>query len=282
MTVFKTFSCTFLLLILAFSHAQTLESCEKMIVEGVNEMSQKNHITSLEILTKARAIAHENNWTKQEFLAVNNIGANYYMMLDYGEALENYLDAYKIALKSLDNKHEMIVLNNIAILYSKEQSFDKAEEYFQKAYDIAKENNDSVKIGIYSVNLAVVAVKKSETNKADHFLNVSFNHLKKTSTIYLQAIVVKAQNLILKKQYDEAKKIAENLLPQLNTSELSEQRISILMLLADVYENQNDNLKAIEYTKQALYDPQSTIENKIEAYQKVTLMDSVCFDLFHD
>ena len=157
MSGIKTIVCWVFLLVLSFSNAQTVEECDKILIEAVQEMNQKNHARSLELLTEVKSMAESNNWSKQLFLAVNNIGANYYLMLDYGEALDNYLEAYKIALKDLDPKHEMIVLNNIAILYSKDSKNDKAEEYFLKAYEIAKENNDSVKIGLYATNLATVA-----------------------------------------------------------------------------------------------------------------------------
>ena len=75
-------------------------------------------------------------------------------MLDYGEALDNYLEAYTIAIKDLEPFHEMIVLNNIAILYSKDKKYDKAEEYFSKALELAKNNKDLIKQGLYSINLA--------------------------------------------------------------------------------------------------------------------------------
>ncbi len=241
-----------------------------MIIVGISEMNNKNHARSLEILTKARSIAEENQWHKQTFLAVNNIGANYYLMLDYGEALDNYLEAYKIALKELEPNYEMIVLNNIAILYSKEKRFDKAEEYFQKAFDIAKENNDSLKIGLYIVNLATVANEKKEIKKAEQYLEISFEYLKDNPNIYYQATITKAQNLVLKKEYGKAKKIADAILPELNSPELSEHRISTYMLLSSVYEHQNDTPKAIEYVKLAINDQRSSIENKIDAYDKLT------------
>lgn len=127
----------FFLLLLPFqTFAITLKDCEKMIIEGVEAMNKKDYAKSLEILTKTRKIAQENKWYREEFLATNNIGANYYMRLDYGEALNNYLDAYKIAVAHLDEKSEMTVLNNIAILYSRDKKTEKAEEYFTKAYEL--------------------------------------------------------------------------------------------------------------------------------------------------
>ncbi|WP_170253303.1 hypothetical protein [Aequorivita antarctica] len=69
---------------------------------------------------------------RQQFLALNTIGANNYSMLDYWEALDYYLKAYSIALKHLDENEEMTFLNNIAIPYSKESDLLKAEKYFPK------------------------------------------------------------------------------------------------------------------------------------------------------
>src|SRR5690606_16078598 len=105
--------------------AQTIEECDRLIESGIKEMNEKNHEKSLEILSRAKSLSEKNDWHKQLFLSLNNIGANYYLMLDYGEALDNYLEAYKIAVKELDQNFEMIVLNNIAILYSKEKKFEK-------------------------------------------------------------------------------------------------------------------------------------------------------------
>ena len=252
------------------AESQTREECDKMIVDGVTEMNRKNHSKSLEILTKAKSVAGENHWYKQKFLAVNNIGANYYLMLDYGEALDNYLEAYKIALKELEPNYEMIVLNNIAILYSKEKEFNKAEEYFKKAYDIAEENNDSLKIGLYAVNLATVANEKKEIKKAENYLKTSFLYLKNAPPILYQAKITKAQNRLLKKDYERAKKIISEILPELNSPELSEHRISSYMLLSSVYENENEPDEAIKFANLAINDPQSSIENKIDAYDKLT------------
>ena len=105
-----------LLAISSFLQAQTPKECDKLIITGVEYMNRQDYVKSLELLTKAKAIAKKNKWHKQQFLAINIIGANYFSMLDYGEALNNYLAAYTIAIKELDENSEMIVLNNIAIL----------------------------------------------------------------------------------------------------------------------------------------------------------------------
>ncbi|SMC32495.1 Tetratricopeptide repeat-containing protein [Moheibacter sediminis] len=258
------------LMICGFSQSQTVEECDKILVEAVKEMNQKNHARSLELLTEVKSMAQTNNWSKQLFLAINNIGANYYLMLDYGEALDNYLEAYKIALKDLDAKHEMIVLNNIAILYSKDAKNDKAEEYFLKAYEIAKENNDSVKIGLYATNLATVANAENEIQKAESYIKIALPLLKNMPPVLAQAKITNAQNLVLKGKFEEAKEIALELLPTLKTSEFSEHRISIYMILSKVYENENNLPLAIDYVKRAGKDANVSLENKIDIYNRLT------------
>ena len=256
--------------ICVFSRAQTIEDCDKILVEAVNEMNQKNHGRSLELLTEVKTIAQQNRWSRQEFLAVNNIGANYYQMLDYGEALDNYLEAYKIALKELDQAHEMIVLNNIAILYSKEKKNDKAEEYFLKAYEIATDKKDSLKIGLYAVNLATVANEKKELEKAENYIKTAIPLLKDVPTVLIQAKISYAQNLILKKQSTEAKAIILKILPSLNTPELSGHKMTVLLLLSQVYESENDLITAINYVKTVGNDKSSSLEDKINVYTRLS------------
>lgn len=251
------------------SVAQDITTCDQLIVEGVNEMNNKNHTQSLETLTKAKTLAAENNWPKQSFLAINNIGANYYLMLDYGEALDNYFEAYKIALKELDANYEMIVLNNIAILYLRENKLNKAEEYYKRAFDIATEKNDSLKIGLYALNLASLANGKMELKEAENYLSISISNLGDSSFIVNQVYLVKAQNLILKKKYEEAKHIIEEILPNLDSPEMSENRIMAYLLLSSVYENQNETDKAIKFAKLARNDPEASVENLIEVYDEL-------------
>lgn len=97
--------CFLFLLCLFFMpklQAQATAHCDSLIVTGIDYMWKKDHVKSLELLTQARNLAEKNRWYRQLFLATNNIGANYYTMLDYGEALNYYLESYTIAVKHLD------------------------------------------------------------------------------------------------------------------------------------------------------------------------------------
>jgi len=261
---------SFIVLIFSFSKAQTLKECDEMIIEGVTELNNKNHVKSIELLTLVQSISEKNSWYKQEFLATNNIGLNYYMLLDYGEALDHYLEAYKIALKNLDPNFEMIVLNNIAILYSKEKNYTKAEEYFLKAFNIAKESNDSLKIGFYATNLASVANETKQLEKAQSYLKTAIPRLQNVPNILIIAKVIQAQNLLLNKDFSESKKNILSILPELQKTELSEHRISAWMILSEIYENEKNIDWAIKYAKLVGTDKNASIENKIDSYNRLT------------
>jgi len=247
-------------------HAQVhKEACDSLIAKGVRLMLDGEHIQSLELLVKAEAMAQENHWHKQQFLALNNIGANYYSMLDLGEALDNYLEAYTIAIKELDDKYEMIVLNNIAILYLKEDKIDQAQEYFTKAFTIASENADSTKIAFYAVNLGLVANKKEELKKAENYFAQAIPLLKDRPDIIQKAYLGKAENLMLKKQYTPAKEILQPL-SLLDDKSQHETKIYALQLLSQIAREQNDIAQALDYAD-AILENSDDVEDRLEAFQ---------------
>lgn len=104
------FIITFLLLLTHFSFAQTIEECEKIIVEGVNAMNEKNHAKSIELLTQAKHVAQGHQWYRQMFLAYNNIGANYYM-LSTGILMAALTYNLKKYLKFVRKKPQIIALS---------------------------------------------------------------------------------------------------------------------------------------------------------------------------
>ena len=212
-------------LILLFSPlllAQNAAQLDSLILKGIDARSNKEYQLSLEILTKVRTSAEERHLYKQHFLALNNIGANYYSMLDYGEALDNYLEAYTIALKHLDGNEEMTVLNNIAILYSKESDYAKAEDYFLKAYKLAKEYKNDRRIGLYAVNLGIVANQQDKLDEASNYLEEAKEILISDSTLILLVDIAGVENKYKRGELENAKYLGEKILPKLEITTLSE------------------------------------------------------------
>ena len=264
----KVFCQVLIFLFSTIFYAQNSEKLDSLIAKGVAARDNKDYSLSLELLTEVSAVAEENHLYKQQFLAINNIGANYYSMLDYGEAIDNYLEAYTIALKHLDGNEEMIVLNNIAILYSKEGDLDKAEEYFLKAYTLAEEREDSIKIGLYALNLGIVANKLNKLDIAVKYLEDSKERLKNHPEISILADVAMADNKYKRGDFNSSKILAEILLPKLDSKPLTEERISTLILLSNIAEGNGKLSLAINYAKEAL-KVSINPEFKISAYNQL-------------
>ncbi len=120
----------FLCFATSFSFAQDTIRCNKLIEKGIDDMMNLRYASAIQNLTKSQQMAQAGNWTKQQFLAANNLGLTYYKMMDYGNALIHLLEAYELAVIQQNETNEM----NIAILYIKEQKIEQAEVYFLKSF----------------------------------------------------------------------------------------------------------------------------------------------------
>ncbi len=259
------------------AQAETQSSVVDQINLGVKYLSEKEHIKSIEELIEAKEIAIRNEWYTQAFNATLNIGTNYYLMLDYGEAFQYYLQAYEIAIKHLGPRQEMAVFNNIGVLYIEEKDQLKSEESFLKAYEIAKKLDDKKQIGTYGINLALVLNKMGKLDRAEQYIEEALPLLKDTPNVLLLAKIAKSENLLLRNQYIKAEKLALDILPQIeNLSLLKEQitvndKITILLILTDIYEKQNQFKTAQDYALQAR-SAQENIEGRIEIYNRLATL----------
>lgn len=259
------------------AQTETQSSVVDQINLGVKYLSEKEHTKSIEELIAAKEIAIRNEWYTQAFNATLNIGTNYYLMLDYGEAFQYYFQAYEIAIKHLGPRQEMAVFNNIGVLYIEEKDQLKSEESFLKAYEIAKKLDDKKQIGTYGINLALVLNKMGKLDRAEQYIEEALPLLKDTPNVLLLAKIAKSENLLLRNQYIKAEKLALDILPQIeNLSLLKEQitvndKITILLIITEIYEKQNQFKTAQDYALQAR-SAQENIEGRIEIYNRLATL----------
>jgi tetratricopeptide (TPR) repeat protein len=235
-----------------FSVNEEQKDCSKIISESVQLFESGAHIDALEILFQVKTTAEENNWHDCTFLILNNIANNYYALLDYGEALDYYIQAYTIALKELDTNKEMIVLNNIAIIYSKDKQWKKSEEFFQKAYQIAKERKNLFRLGMYAINLGELYNKTGQWRKAQSYFKEALKLLENHPNLLPWAKVGYAKNLLHFKKFKEAKELLLPELPDENKTHLDENDVDTLLTLSEIYALEGEPEIAITYAYQAL------------------------------
>lgn len=247
-------------------NANTIAKCDLLIQQGVEAMWKKEHAKSIELLTEARNLAEKNKWYKQLFLATNNIGANYYSMLDYGEALNYYNESYIIAVKELSPQQEMVVLNNIAIVYSKDRNFEKAGYYFKKAYDIAKESKDDIKIGLYAMNLGQLANETGNLKTARNYMLESFPYLKKDPQMFTMAQIGLAENDLLMGNAAQAREKAQQLYRSASNLDFNDMGKSLLFIVAKSYLKEGNYKMAVQST-QDIISRKSNAETKLSAFE---------------
>jgi tetratricopeptide (TPR) repeat protein len=258
----------FLLLDFNNSNAQitTKVGCDNLIKQGVEALNKNQHTHSLELLIQARVLSRKNDWNTQEFLALNNIGANYYKLLEYGEALNYFLEAYTIAIKKLTPKDEMTVLNNIAILYSEEKKYDQANDYFKRAYAIAKENKDTSKIGLYALNLGSLAIDTNSPKLGKIYFNEALLLLVSQPQYLVLAKAGLANCNLLQGNTKIARESAQDLLLNTKNLEFYHIDIDLLTLISKSYLKENKLEDASVFVDKIL-DKNPNLETKIELFK---------------
>ncbi|MDN3725132.1 tetratricopeptide repeat protein [Aequorivita sp. SDUM287046] len=261
----------FLFLILNTQEESRTE-CNLLIQEAIEAMHQSEHSKSLEILTKVQKISQEKGWYKELFLTINNIGANYYKLSDYGEALENYLLAYDIAISHLNSNEEMIVLNNIGILFYQENKLEEAQKYFSKAYKLADQKTDRFKTGLYAINLGLALNKIGMIEEAREYLLKAQSLLQNNPNVLLQGRYALAENYYLSHEYNIAKDELIRLIPKLNSLEFLEQKTSGLLLLSKMSLSEG-NLKDAEEFAVLAQSGFNSLDTQISIYQQLSSLN---------
>ena len=264
----------FLILLLPFqllAQTETQSDVIDRIDLGVKYLSEKEYVKSIEELLEAKETAFKNEWYTQAFNATLNIGTNYYLMLDYGEAFQYYLQAYEIAIKHLGARQEMAVFNNIGGLYIEEKDVLKSKESFFKAYEIAKKLDEKEQIGTYGINLALVLNQMGDLDLAEKYIEEALPLLENKPNVLLLAKTAKAENLLLRNKFSQAEKLALEILPEINNLYLLKEsvtvndKITLLLILTKIYEQQNQFKTAQKYALQAR-SVQKNIEGRITIY----------------
>lgn len=245
------------------------EDTHDMIVKGVNEMMEGHYSESLGLLTKARVKAEDEGDFINQFVAINNIGLTYHKLLDFNEALEYYLESYKIAIKELDYSYEMTSLNNIAILYSQEKNIDKAIEYFKKAYELAIIPKDKLKKGIYAINLAQASQDIGEYDIANNYIEEAIKLLADDKDYLIEAEALKATLYYALGRLKDSENSINNVLPKLVGNRYAETRVVLILTLAKI-ENEKNNLEsALLLANKALKQQPINLETRYEIYSQI-------------
>lgn len=241
--------------------------CDSLINSGKTVINEHgNYADGFRILQNALDLAEQGNMYRQQFLAQNNIGILFYLTLDYGEALNRYLEAYTLAIKYLTDKETMSVLNNIAILYSKDTNYPKAYDYFLQSLQIARKTDDGKRIGMYSINLGVVCNKMGDTKKAREYLRQAERYILNDTVLTLKHRTALLQSDFLEGNYRKVVEDGKKIL--LNDPAKQDPEVANLaaFLLADAYFHLMDYQPAAYYANLSL-NHDDDLGSRIQTYE---------------
>lgn len=247
----------------------TVAECDSLIIEAIKiRESHENLDVALKILQDVQSVAKANRWYKQEFLALNNIGAVYLFSHSYGEALDFFNQAYIIAAEHLKSRETKTALNNIAILYTKEGNLPKAVEIFEKAYNIAINDSDSLQIGLYSLNLSQAYLKMGQYEKAQKYLDISKDYVEGNDYLIKQRLGLMADFAYLRGNYREARRLCSEIFahPDIHNGRYLEVLHEAYFIMARASLKLGDRDSAARYGRMTI-GGRAGMEQKIEGFQ---------------
>src|SRR5690606_106792 len=188
----------------------------------------------------------------------------------YSEALNYYLDAYTYALKHLGYVQEVATLNNIAILYGDDEQYEKSKEYLLKAYNIVLKENDSTRIGHYAINLGILSARDEKYDEAKELLFKALNYINDSQKLLkLKANSALAEIYITLKEFDEAKKIIDQMYTDALEVSPHDIFVTLLIQLSEYHYDKKDYNQAIQNCLQAL-SKTNEIKTKIRLYEQLS------------
>lgn len=244
--------------------------CKASIIEGIELMNKGDYYNSIKLLSNAKEIAQKNRWHEEEFLALNNIGSNYYHMHDYNEALQHFTKAYIIASSYLNIAHELSVLNNISLIYMGTKDYNKALEYLLLAYNKSSLNKE--KRNIYAQNLAIVYMELNEFNKSHQYLQEVLNQKNIDIHSFIKLKNIEAVIYLSESKITEALNALEEIRDKIDPYKYKADYLAAISTISKIQYKINNPSLAIRYANNYLSYADEIDFNKLDVFQ--TLSDS--------
>lgn len=263
----------FLFLGVQLMYSQSRKQCDSILSSAVEDIFKNEKYTSAILkLQHVKEVAQAQSFQKQHFLATNNIGVAYYQMLDYGNAIQYYLEAYQIAIESEDMNHEMSVLNNIAIVYASEENLEKAQEYFKKSFDIAQDIDNTNRISLYASNLAKINFELNKIQKAKAYIEITLaNSNSDNKASEINALITEIRIYFQEGKYDKVITQSNLVLEEAKKYKLFESISEIQLILAKTYLEIEDLKKASQIIQKGIKNAPNNVY-KVEFYEQKSLL----------
>ena len=182
---------------------------------------------------------------------LSNEGAVYFNKADDEKALELYLRSLDFSEQAGDTLRIFTALQNIgAVYFNKKITQDKALDYYAKAMSMSRSINDKDALGTITVNTGEIYLDKGQDSLALNYFKKSLDIYKGSPNIPYSLNDI-GKVYLFRKDYDTAIKYHEEAFDISQKLNAKVDMAQSLLGLGDVYKEQGDNTKAVDFYKQA-------------------------------
>ena len=205
-----------------------------IIADSSSQISITNNNVSTNSLNSSSENSRVRRGENPETLTLFNSAEELKNIKDYSNAVNNYSN---IISQYPNSKYSVYSHFRIADIYNNNKDYTNAFDMYKKAYDLNNANNNQKAAALYSMGI----VRKSENNneEAINYFNEVINKYAKTP-IYGNASYEIADSLKRIGKISDGVNILEK---SLNSNDKFNKRADALLLLAEIYERGNNNVR---------------------------------------
>ena len=205
-----------------------------IIADSSSQISIANNNVSTNSLNSSSENSQVRRGENLETLTLFNSAEELKNIKDYSNAVNNYSN---VISQYPNSKYSVYSHFRIADIYNNNKDYTNAFDMYKKAYDLNNANNNQKASALYSMGI----VRKSENNneEAINYFNEVINKYAKTP-IYGNASYEIADSLKRIGKISDGVNILEK---SLNSNDKFNKRADALLLLAEIYERGNNNVR---------------------------------------
>lgn len=200
------------------------------------------------------------------FIALLNIGFNYYKMQDFDRALSYYERALKLKNEINGNFDTWLIFVNISLCYAYKDDFAEARYYLDQLLSSCKESCSELILLNADFNLGVISFRQNNFTEAEQNFQASYSIAKKINDqrmlldniVYLAQVYIHASNLKLAENY---LKEAEELIIQ--GTPYSLELIKVYNGLYNLYGNSGNFEKVAHYQRKYIQLKDSIFDQEL-------------------
>lgn len=188
---------------------------------------------------------------------LNNIGVLHHLQGDYDKAVLALEEGLLCAQRSgYYIRIEALILISLGDVYAEVEDFSLAHQYYQRGYDIAQEIGDQFLLNYLILAKAKLFIQQSDLERASNLLDEASSIISFQNSQYEEGLYYLLRGLIClhKTSIEQAKKALKLAESRFETSGHSVEFIKVQLLIAAVYNFENNKDEAISRVKAIFKD----------------------------